>query len=63
MVTLQFSRKKFGIPRKETNRSWKFYINFSIWRESEKLPLELSADIAFPKKLSILFWSYFTLFF
>ena len=45
-----------------TNRSCKFYINFSIWSESEKLSVELSADIPFPKKLSILFWSYFTLF-
>ena len=42
---------------------WKFYINFSIWSESEKLSVELSADIPFPKKLSIFFWSYFTLFF
>ena len=34
---------------------WKFYINFSIWSESEKLSVELSADIPFPKKLSIFF--------
>ena len=63
IVTLLFTWKEFGIPSKETNRSCKFYINFSIWSESEKLSVELSADIPFPKKLFILFWSYFTLFF
>ena len=49
-VTLPFTWKEFGIPSKETNRSCKFYINFSIWSESEKLSVELSADIPFPKK-------------
>ena len=62
-ITLLFTWKEFGIPSKETNRSCKFYINFSIWSESENLSVELSADVPFPKKLSILFWSYFTLFF
>ena len=55
IVTLLFTWKEFGIPSKETNRSCKFYINFSIWSESEKLSVELSADIPFPKKLFILF--------